>query len=87
MTGGANGAEAGTLCYMVGGESVQMEQYLPHTSAAKIIHAGNLGAGIALKLCNNVTYSQFTAMSEATRLAKPAAYLQRYYVRLAKKTA
>jgi len=73
MTGGANGAEAGTLCYMVGGESAQIEQCRPYlnTSAAKIIHAGNLGAGIALKLCNNlITYSQFTAMSEATRLAE-----------------
>ena len=73
MTGGANGAEAGTLCYMIGGESAQVEQCRPYlnTSAAKIIHAGNLGAGIALKLCNNlITYSQFTAMSEATRLAE-----------------
>ena len=73
MTGGANGAEAGTLCYMVGGEPAQIEQCRPYlnTSAAKIIHAGDLGAGIALKLCNNlITYTQFTAMSEATRLAE-----------------
>ncbi len=73
MTGGANGAEAGTLCYMVGGEQQQVDACRPYlmTSAAKIIHAGDLGAGIALKLCNNlITYTQFTAMSEATRLAE-----------------
>jgi len=73
MTGGASGADAGTLCYMVGGEAAEIEQCRPflNTSAAKIIHAGELGAGIALKLCNNlITYTQFTAMSEATRLAE-----------------
>ena len=73
MTGGAKGAEAGTLCYMLGGDEKIIERARPllETSADKIIHAGNLGAGIGLKLCNNlITYSQFTAMSEATRLAE-----------------
>lgn len=73
MTGGAAGAKAGTLCYMLGGDKATLERIRPilETSAEKIIHAGELGAGIALKLCNNlITYSQFTAMSEATRLAE-----------------
>ena len=38
-----------------------------------VIHAGPVGAGLLLKLCNNViTYAQFLAMSEAERLAEAA---------------
>lgn len=73
ITGGASGAEAATLCYMVGGSAETLEKCRPmfDTSAAKIVHAGELGTGIALKLCNNlITYAEFTAMSEATRLAE-----------------
>jgi 3-hydroxyisobutyrate dehydrogenase-like beta-hydroxyacid dehydrogenase len=73
ITGGATGAEAGTLCYMVGGDEQQLDAIRPmiSTSADKIVHAGSLGTGIALKLCNNlITYAEFAAMSEATRLAE-----------------
>lgn len=75
ITGGASGAEAGTLCYMVGGSADTLELCRPYfeTSADRIVHAGELGTGIALKLCNNlITYAEFTAMSEATRLAEAA---------------
>lgn len=73
ITGGAAGAEAGKLCYMVGGDADVLETCRPvfETSADKIVHAGELGTGIALKLCNNlITYAEFTAMSEATALAE-----------------
>lgn len=73
ISGGASGAEAGTLCYMVGGDEALLDRILPfiETSADKVVHAGALGSGIALKLCNNlITYAEFTAMSEATRLAE-----------------
>jgi 3-hydroxyisobutyrate dehydrogenase len=72
ISGGAQGAEAGTLVYMVGGDDEVVERARPvfMTSADKVIHAGELGAGMVLKLCNNlVTYLQFQAMSEAARLA------------------
>lgn len=72
MTGGATADEAGTLCYMVGASEEAMAYCKPFLdcSAEKIIHAGALGAGMALKLCNNlITYAEFTAMSEAARLA------------------
>ncbi len=72
ITGGAAGAEAGTLAYMVGGEAAVLERCRPvfATSGSKIIHAGAVGAGIALKLCNNLmTYAAFSAMSEAHALA------------------
>ncbi len=73
ITGGASGAENGTLCYMVGGEAATVETVRPvfMTSAQKIVHAGPLGAGIALKLCNNLmTYAAFTAIHEAAKLAE-----------------
>jgi 3-hydroxyisobutyrate dehydrogenase len=73
MTGGAAGAEAGTLCYMVGGDAAVVERCRPvlATSGNKIIHAGPVGAGIALKLCNNLmTYAELVAMHEAAKLAE-----------------
>ncbi len=73
ISGGAQGAEAGTLVYMVGGEASVVERARPvfMTSAADVVHAGPLGAGMVLKLCNNlITYLQFQAMSEAARLAE-----------------
>lgn len=73
ITGGAQGAQDKTLCYMVGGEQTLLERYRPvfETSGKTIIHAGGLGSGMALKLCNNLmTYAAFTAMHEAAKLAE-----------------
>lgn len=73
MTGGAAGAEAGTLTYMVGGEAEIVERCRPvfMTSAQNVIHAGPAGSGILLKLCNNLmTYAAFAAIDEADRLAR-----------------
>lgn len=75
MTGGAGGAEAGTLCYIVGGEEALIERARPlwDTSAARIVHAGGVGAGIMAKLCNNLmTYASFVAIHEAGKLANAA---------------
>lgn len=72
ITGGAHKAVDGALCYMVGGTVEQLEAGSPvfQTSAEKIVHAGPIGSGIALKLCNNfIQYAEFVAMVEATRLA------------------
>ncbi len=73
ITGGARRADDGTLCYMVGGDAADVEAGTPvfSTSGEKIVHAGPLGSGIALKLCNNfIQYTEFVAMAEATRLAE-----------------
>tara|TARA_R110002049_G_scaffold227233_2_gene399415 strand:- start:2067 stop:2948 length:882 start_codon:yes stop_codon:yes gene_type:complete len=73
ITGGAHRAADGTLCYMVGGEAGIVERCRPifMTSAEKVVHAGEVGSGIALKLCNNfIQYTEFVAMAEATRLAE-----------------
>lgn len=72
ITGGAGKALEGTLCYMVGGTEAELAAITPvlQTSAEKIVHAGALGAGIALKLCNNyIQYTEFVALAEAARLA------------------
>jgi 3-hydroxyisobutyrate dehydrogenase len=73
ITGGAHRAADGTLCYMVGGDAEVVDRCRPvfETSAEKVVHAGDLGSGIALKLCNNfIQYTEFVAMAEATRLAE-----------------
>jgi 3-hydroxyisobutyrate dehydrogenase len=73
ITGGAHRAAEGTLCYMVGGDEAVVERCRPvfMTSAEKVVHAGETGSGIALKLCNNfIQYTEFVAMAEATRLAE-----------------
>lgn len=73
ITGGQQGAAAGTLCYMVGGSTENLNRARPvfATSAENIVHAGALGAGMLLKLCNNLmTYAEFMAMSEACKLAE-----------------
>ncbi|MFC2027058.1 NAD(P)-dependent oxidoreductase [Chloroflexota bacterium] len=73
VSGGASGAEQRNLCYMVGGSTEQLERCRPifETSAAKIIHAGDVGAGLSLKLCNNLmTYASFVAIHESARLAQ-----------------
>lgn len=72
VTGGAHKAADGALCYMVGGSAELVQAVTPvfETSAEKVVHAGEVGAGIALKLCNNfIQYTEFLAMAEATRLA------------------
>ena len=72
ITGGAHRAAEGTLCYMVGGDAAIVERCRPvfETSAEKIVHAGEVGAGIALKLCNNyMQYGEFVLMAEAVKLA------------------
>lgn len=72
ITGGASRAQEGTLCYMVGGSEEDLAAVGPvfDTSAEKVVHAGPVGSGIALKLCNNyIQYTEFVALAEAARLA------------------
>ncbi len=73
ITGGPHKAAAGALCYMVGGPAELVERCRPMfaTSAEKIVHAGETGTGIALKLANNfIQYGEFVLMAEATRFAE-----------------
>lgn len=74
VTGGADRAAARRLVYMIGGPEATIEKAKPYfaaTTDAPIIHAGPLGCGAKLKLCNNLnTYILFAAATEAVRLAK-----------------
>ncbi len=73
ISGGAAVAEKGGLCYMVGGSAEDVERATPvfMTSGQKVVHAGDLGCGMLLKVCNNtMTYAEYLAISEAKRLAE-----------------
>jgi 3-hydroxyisobutyrate dehydrogenase len=56
VSGGTAGAAAGTLTFMVGGESDALERARPLLSAMgkNIFHMGASGAGQVAKLCNNM---------------------------------
>ncbi len=73
VSGGAIGADQRNLCYMVGGPAELLERCRPifESSAVKIIHAGDVGTGLSLKLCNNLmTYASFVAIHESARMAQ-----------------
>jgi 3-hydroxyisobutyrate dehydrogenase-like beta-hydroxyacid dehydrogenase len=73
VSGGPMGAAAKTLVSMVGGETEAVERVRPMLDAfsGTIIHAGGIGMGMSLKLCNNlVTYMQLLAAIEGFGLAR-----------------
>jgi 3-hydroxyisobutyrate dehydrogenase len=55
VSGGTNGAEAGTLTVMVGGEAAVFERAVPVLQAfgKRIVHMGPTGTGCAMKAVNN----------------------------------
>ena len=56
VSGGTGGAIAGTLTFMVGGETKDLERARPELEkmGANIFHAGAAGAGQTAKICNNM---------------------------------
>ncbi|TWD85004.1 3-hydroxyisobutyrate dehydrogenase [Variovorax beijingensis] len=56
VSGGTGGAIAGTLTFMVGGETDDLERARPvlEKMGANIFHAGGIGAGQTAKICNNM---------------------------------
>jgi 2-hydroxy-3-oxopropionate reductase len=75
VSGGEQGAIAGTLSIMVGGKVSQFERALPlfKILGENIIHVGDHGAGQITKTCNQVIVSQtIAAIGEAFILAKAA---------------
>lgn len=55
VSGGTNGAEAGTLTVMVGGDAATFERAAPVLQGfgKRIVHMGPLGSGDAMKAVNN----------------------------------
>ena len=75
VTGGAHLAATGDLCAMVGGDVADLERVRSVLEACcrRIVHAGPLGAGMALKAANNlVTMLGLVAAHESDRLARAA---------------
>ncbi|MCP5087221.1 MAG: NAD(P)-dependent oxidoreductase [Rhodobacteraceae bacterium] len=75
MTGGAVGADTGTLTLMIGGEVKHVAACRPVLEAisAKIFHLGEAGAGQAMKLAHNlILHSSFLATCEGLQLAERA---------------
>jgi 3-hydroxyisobutyrate dehydrogenase len=73
VTGDAHLAASGELCAMVGGEAQDLARVRPVIEATcrRIIHAGPLGAGIALTAANGlVTMLQLLAVHESARLVR-----------------
>jgi 3-hydroxyisobutyrate dehydrogenase len=56
VSGGVSGARAGTLAVMVGGPAAAYTRFKPMLSAigSRVIHAGDVGAGHAVKALNNL---------------------------------
>jgi len=56
VSGGTGGAIAGTLTFMVGGETDDLDRARPvlEKMGANIFHAGGVGAGQTAKICNNM---------------------------------
>lgn len=73
VSGGIAAAAAGTLALMVGGTDEQFERARPFLEpmAKAVIHAGQLGAGQAAKICNNMILgATMAATVEGFALAK-----------------
>jgi 3-hydroxyisobutyrate dehydrogenase len=72
VSGGTAGAAAATLTFMVGGERSAFERGNPILAAMgkRIVHCGDVGAGQAAKICNNMILGiSMIAVSEAFVLA------------------
>lgn len=75
VTGGAVRAAEGRLVTMIGGTEAAFArgERLAKTFSHVVVHGGPLGAGITLKICNNVlTYSMAMAANEAFGLLESA---------------
>lgn len=75
MTGGAVGADAGTLTLMCGGEAENITGCAPvfDVISSQIFHLGPIGSGHAMKLVHNlILHSSFMATCEGLRLAERA---------------
>jgi len=72
ISGGEEGAGAGTLLTMVGGDAAPLDTARPVLDAfsKEVLHAGPLGAGMALKLARNAAgYSMMAVVHESMALA------------------
>jgi 3-hydroxyisobutyrate dehydrogenase len=75
VSGGVQGAEAGTLAVMIGGDEVAVRKVTPliETYAGNVFHVGPSGNGQAIKLANNqITAANIVALGEGLSSAVAA---------------
>lgn len=79
VSGGIDGAAAGTLTAMVGGDGAVLEQVRPvlERMAAAIVHVGPVGSGMAVKAVNNAVmaaslWATAEGLTALTKLGIPA---------------
>lgn len=75
VSGGAQGAEAGTLAIMMGGEAPAVQRVKPIMQALgrTLVHVGPCGSGQIAKACNQmVMVAGIQALAEAFHLARSA---------------
>lgn len=75
VSGGEQGAMAGTLTIMVGGKAATLAKVMPilEVLGKRITHIGDHGAGQVAKACNQIIIAEtILAVSESLRLAKSA---------------
>ncbi len=73
VSGSRPAADAGTLTIFAGGDAVAIERVAPllKTFSANVVHAGQVGAGQALKIVNNVMlHMNHLVALEAVRFAR-----------------
>ena len=71
VSGGRQGADAGTIAIMVGAEEADYAEVLPmlHAISPNVFHCGGVGTGHVMKLVNNVTAaSAYAASCEAVAM-------------------
>ncbi len=75
VSGGAAGAQAGTLAMMVGGDAAALDRARPVLDklATRLVHVGASGAGQVAKLVNNLLVAtHLVTAAEALRVARRA---------------
>jgi 3-hydroxyisobutyrate dehydrogenase len=73
VSGGPNGARAGTLAVMAGGTRATFEHVAPavHAFGSYIDHVGPIGSGQLVKLCNQaIVGAQLLAIAECVELVR-----------------
>jgi 3-hydroxyisobutyrate dehydrogenase-like beta-hydroxyacid dehydrogenase len=71
VTRGVAGAEAGRLCYFIGGDAADLERARPALEAmgTDLRHVGRIGEGLAMKLVHNIiSITTSTLLGEAIAL-------------------
>jgi 3-hydroxyisobutyrate dehydrogenase len=88
VSGGIVGADNGTLTFMVGGSEINFNSALSILSdmGKNVIHAGELGAGLAVKICNNMILgTTMIALAESFTMAKKLGLDQKKFFEISSK--